>query len=171
LKPAGLKLPIGHLCRCKAGSLRPCEHSQDHPARSLAPPAVFEGDKGCEARTPHSEPASLNRYVLSADAKQPRCARVNTLKTTLEEALRLLQSLGGTEAVKQDPLIPNLLVFPPGTDLHDHALVKDGRLILQVRSRRKVEDDKEDDKKSGASDFDESAFGQETQHSISESVL
>lgn len=79
---------------------------------------------------------------VSADAKQPRYARVNTLKTTLEEALRLLQSLEGTEAVKQDPVIPNLLVFPPGTDLHDHALVKDGRLILQVRSRRKVEDDK-----------------------------
>ena len=33
---------------------------------------------------------------------------------------------------KVDPLLPDVLVFPPGTDLHDHPLVKEGRLILQV---------------------------------------
>jgi hypothetical protein len=86
---------------------------------------------------------------------------VNTLKTTLEEALRLLQSSEGTKVVKQDPLIPNLLVFPPRTDLHDHALVKDGRLILQVIPEESfLHDENEDDGKSGASDFDDSGFGQ-----------
>jgi putative methyltransferase len=31
-----------------------------------------------------------------------------------------------------DPLLPDVLVFPPGTDLHDHPLVQQGLLILQV---------------------------------------
>jgi hypothetical protein len=35
--------------------------------------------------------------------------------------------------VHVDELLPDLLVFPPGTDLHDHPLVTEGVLILQVR--------------------------------------
>ena len=31
-----------------------------------------------------------------------------------------------------DRHLPDVLAFPQGTDLHDHPLVKDGRLILQV---------------------------------------
>lgn len=31
-----------------------------------------------------------------------------------------------------DALLPDVLVFPPGTDLHDHPLVQQGVLILQV---------------------------------------
>ncbi len=31
-----------------------------------------------------------------------------------------------------DPLLPDLLAFPPGTDLHDHPLVASGALVLQV---------------------------------------
>jgi putative methyltransferase len=31
-----------------------------------------------------------------------------------------------------DDLLPDLLVFPPGTDLHDHPMVAAGELILQV---------------------------------------
>ena len=34
--------------------------------------------------------------------------------------------------VEVDDLLPDVLAFPEGTDLHDHPLVKDGRLILQV---------------------------------------
>lgn len=30
-----------------------------------------------------------------------------------------------------DDVVPSLLVLPAGTDLHDHAMVKDGRLVLQ----------------------------------------
>ncbi|CAN0547689.1 unnamed protein product, partial [Ectocarpus sp. 8 AP-2014] len=33
--------------------------------------------------------------------------------------------------VQVDGVVPSLLVLPPGTDLHDHAMVKDGRLVLQ----------------------------------------
>lgn len=39
---------------------------------------------------------------------------------------------GGAQAVHVDDLLPDVLLFPPGTDLHDHPLVLDGRLILQV---------------------------------------
>jgi 25S rRNA (cytosine2278-C5)-methyltransferase len=34
--------------------------------------------------------------------------------------------------VRVDDLLPDLLLFPPGTDLHDHPMVADGRLVLQV---------------------------------------
>lgn len=30
-----------------------------------------------------------------------------------------------------DAVVPSLLVLPPGTDLHEHAMVKEGRLVLQ----------------------------------------
>ena len=33
-----------------------------------------------------------------------------------------------------DELLPDVLIFAAGTDLHDHPLVADGRLILQVRT-------------------------------------
>jgi hypothetical protein len=36
--------------------------------------------------------------------------------------------------VQQDALLDDVLLFPPGTDLHEHPLVKDACLILQVRS-------------------------------------
>ena len=29
-------------------------------------------------------------------------------------------------------MVPDLLVLPPGTDLHDHPLVKNGSIFLQV---------------------------------------
>ena len=35
-----------------------------------------------------------------------------------------------------DELLPDVLVFAAGTDLHDHPLVTDGRLILQVGACR-----------------------------------
>lgn len=34
--------------------------------------------------------------------------------------------------VEVDPLLPDVLVFPPRADLHDHPLVQNGSLILQV---------------------------------------
>ncbi|KPA85287.1 hypothetical protein ABB37_01628 [Leptomonas pyrrhocoris] len=34
----------------------------------------------------------------------------------------------------QDPIVPQLLVFPPGTDLHAHPAVRSGQLILQDRA-------------------------------------
>ena len=66
-----------------------------------------------------------------------RHARVNALKISTEAATRALSRL--RPAI--DPHVPNLLVFPPGTDLHDHPMVRDGRLILRAKlvpSRRGV---------------------------------
>lgn len=37
------------------------------------------------------------------------------------------------QQVQKDGLVPNLLVLPPGTDLHDHPLVTDGSIFMQVR--------------------------------------
>ena len=37
-------------------------------------------------------------------------------------------------AVLADPLLPSLLVLPPGTNLHGHPLVERGELILQDRA-------------------------------------
>lgn len=69
-------------------------------------------------------------------AKIPRYARVNRVLDTVESVVR---SLSGD--VKQpcvpptrDAHIPSLLRFPPGTDLHDHVLVTEGRLILQDKA-------------------------------------
>lgn len=94
--------------------------------------------------------------------QHPRYARVNTLKASMQEVLAQLQAepssqaaaAGGNNAdntnntnkssssrqsgggyadvVAVDGLLPDLLVFPPGTDLHDHPLVEEGVLILQV---------------------------------------
>jgi hypothetical protein len=46
-------------------------------------------------------------------------------------ALQCLQAEGHS-SVARDPLIPDLLQLPPGTDLHAHKMVQDGRLVLQV---------------------------------------
>ncbi|KAL8571960.1 hypothetical protein ACOMHN_026172 [Nucella lapillus] len=83
----------------------------------------------------------------------PRYARVNLLKTTVQEAVAMFTAEGwqwrgglnletfpeDLEALAQegfgsDPLIPDLLIFPPGTELHDHPWVKGGCLLLQDRA-------------------------------------
>ena len=46
--------------------------------------------------------------------------------TKTHKAASVLQDL------RVDPLLPDVLVFPPKTDLHDHPVVQNGRLILQV---------------------------------------
>ncbi|KAF8073135.1 NSUN5 [Scenedesmus sp. PABB004] len=88
-------------------------------------------------------------------APHPRHARVNTLKASVAEVLAQLRAppdgrpakrargaagaggggaaAAGLAAVRVDELLPDLLVFPPGTDLHDHPLVEAGVLVLQVR--------------------------------------
>lgn len=30
-------------------------------------------------------------------------------------------------------MVPDMLVLPPGTDLHNHSLVMDGKVFLQVK--------------------------------------
>lgn len=36
------------------------------------------------------------------------------------------------QQVQKDDLVPHLLVLPPGTDLHDHPLVMNGSIFMQV---------------------------------------
>lgn len=75
----------------------------------------------------------------------PRYARVNTLKASVADVLHQLQQQAAASAGQgtgkqqrclQEPLVdellPDVLMFPPGTDLHDHPLVQQGVLILQV---------------------------------------
>eukprot|EP01018_Ginkgo_biloba_P010642 Gb_29746 [translate_table: standard] len=62
---------------------------------------------------------------------KPRYVRVNTLKVDVESALKTLQK---AVEVKQDDLISDLLVLPPGTDLHSHPLVMNGELFLQGKA-------------------------------------
>ena len=68
--------------------------------------------------------------ALAEVPSHSRHARVNALKISTEAAMRALSRL--RPAI--DPHVPNLLVFPPGTDLHDHPMVRDGRLILQGKA-------------------------------------
>ena len=39
------------------------------------------------------------------------------------------------QEVQRDSLLSDVLSFPAGTDLHDHPLVKEGCVILQVNPR------------------------------------
>ncbi|KAG1662267.1 hypothetical protein FOA52_002156 [Chlamydomonas sp. UWO 241] len=76
----------------------------------------------------------------------PRWARVNTLKEggTVDGVLALLaepprdkwpqRHWAARTDVRVDKLLPDLLAFPPGTDLHDHPLVTEGVLILQSKA-------------------------------------
>lgn len=36
------------------------------------------------------------------------------------------------EQVQKDDMVPDLLILPRGTDLHDHPLIKNGSLFIQV---------------------------------------
>lgn len=58
-----------------------------------------------------------------------RSARVNLLKLSVKDAIQLLEK--ENMQVSVDPYLPDVLQFPPDTDLHNHPLVVDKRLILQ----------------------------------------
>ncbi|OQU84637.1 hypothetical protein SORBI_3004G092600 [Sorghum bicolor] len=60
---------------------------------------------------------------------KPRFLRVNTLKITTES---VIEELNKIHMVDKDDMIPDMLVLPPGTDLHNHPLVTDGKVFLQV---------------------------------------
>lgn len=85
----------------------------------------------------------------SAGGHLPRYVRVNTLKTTVEDVVEYLRRDGFCyqgQAFKLDDLtlrkkdfvrdchLPELLVFPPKTDFHDHFLYKAGHIILQDKA-------------------------------------
>lgn len=89
------------------------------------------------------------RIQHPAGDQLPRYVRVNTLKTTVEDAVDYLKRDGFSylgQAARLDDLnlkgktfvmdlhLPELLVFPPKTDFHDHFLYKAGHIILQDKA-------------------------------------
>ncbi|XP_077247842.1 S-adenosyl-L-methionine-dependent methyltransferases superfamily protein isoform X2 [Tasmannia lanceolata] len=71
----------------------------------------------------------LLQYTQSPDISKPRYVRVNSLKLDIESAF---QELGKLYTVTKDDIVPDLLVLPSGTDLHDHPLAINGSVFLQV---------------------------------------
>ncbi|KAI3803226.1 hypothetical protein L1987_31375 [Smallanthus sonchifolius] len=69
------------------------------------------------------------------DVKKPRYVRVNTLKLDVETAMF---ELGKENVVQKDDMIPELLVLPPGTDLHNHPLVTNGSVFMQGKASSMV---------------------------------
>ena len=80
----------------------------------------------------------------AVQANQPRYVRANHIRTSFDDLIAEFKSEGWrfTEPVTvpsdgcfhKDPLIKDLLVFPPGTDFHAHAIIKDGRAVLQDKA-------------------------------------
>lgn len=79
----------------------------------------------------------------------PRYVRVNTLKTSVEDAVDYLKREGfmyqgqartvadftlKAKNFAQDMHIPEILIFSPKTDFHDHFLYKAGHFILQDKA-------------------------------------
>ena len=91
---------------------------------------------GATASTPRTPPRPRE---LARPPPAPRSARVNLLRWSVTDALAWLAKPPtgagvGALAARVDPVLPDVLVFAPGTDLHAHPLVDDGRLVLQSRS-------------------------------------
>uniref|UniRef100_A0A803PPZ8 SAM-dependent MTase RsmB/NOP-type domain-containing protein n=1 Tax=Cannabis sativa TaxID=3483 RepID=A0A803PPZ8_CANSA len=70
-----------------------------------------------------------------ADVSKPRYVRVNTLKLDVESAQ---QELEKKFSVQKDDVVPDLLILPPGTDLHNHPLVMNGSIFLQGKASSMV---------------------------------
>ncbi|XP_042333308.1 28S rRNA (cytosine-C(5))-methyltransferase [Sceloporus undulatus] len=104
------------------------------------------------ARLKVQKKVSNNQDLLAAAAAPanlllPRYARVNALKTRVEDAVDYFkrqgyayQGKGDAKALAEgkrfllDPFFPDLLAFPPQTDLHLDQLYQAGHLILQDKA-------------------------------------
>ncbi|KAM0944768.1 putative 16S rRNA (cytosine(967)-C(5))-methyltransferase [Dioscorea sansibarensis] len=76
----------------------------------------------------------LTKYQTPVSSK-PRYVRVNTLKMDIDSAMH---ELGKATTVMKDDLVPDMLVVPTGTDLHDHPLVMSGSVFLQGKASSMV---------------------------------
>lgn len=107
------------------------------------------------ARMKVKQKVSRNEDLLPARVQQsagdqlPRYVRVNTLKTTVDDAVDYLKrdgfsylgqasrlddvSLKGKDFVR-DLHLPEVLAFSPKTDFHDHFLYKAGHVVLQDKA-------------------------------------
>ncbi|KAL7599869.1 hypothetical protein Lser_V15G23465 [Lactuca serriola] len=77
----------------------------------------------------------MSQYKIPADVKKPRYVRVNTLKLDVETAV---SELSKDNMVEKDDMIPDLLVLPPATDLHNHPLVTNGSVFMQGKASSMV---------------------------------
>ena len=68
--------------------------------------------------------------ALAAVPTHSRHVRVNTLKLSVDDATRRL----ARHRPRRDAHVSNLLVFDPGTDLHDHPMVRSGEIVLQGKA-------------------------------------
>jgi putative methyltransferase len=78
---------------------------------------------------------STNEDLLPFENRQqqiqlPRYVRINTLLCKEEERDHFIQEY----QAKLDSDVKDLLVLPPGTELHEHILVQQGKLILQDKA-------------------------------------
>lgn len=70
----------------------------------------------------------------------PRYVRVNTLRTSVSDAIAVLQrevtqlKKAGGAGIDEDPMVPGLLRLPPKTSLHSSPMVQSGALVLQDRA-------------------------------------
>lgn len=110
--------------------------------------------KAALARIKVRQGVSKNHDLIPARVQEredllPRYVRVNTLRMSVEDAVDYLKREGFTykgQAAKledfnlkgkqfvQDNDIPEILVFSPKTDFHDHFLYKAGHIILQDKA-------------------------------------
>lgn len=105
------------------------------------------------ARMKVKQKVSKNEDLLPRNTKQPvqlpRYVRVNTLKTTVDDVVDYLKRdglsyLGHASRMEdltlkekeflRDMHLPELLVFSPRTDFHEHFLYKSGHIILQDKA-------------------------------------
>lgn len=85
----------------------------------------------------------LNSVDMPLYIKKPRYVRVNSLKMTLSDAISYLLEEGwnqrecaestelGQNDFSLDNFVEDLLIFPSGTEFHNHPLYLDGSFVLQ----------------------------------------
>ncbi|EPY22919.1 methyltransferase [Strigomonas culicis] len=131
-------------------------HIVPRSSESMDTSAFDEGEAGSTGKRARDggdvdgeEEAMASGGVAAASLRLPRYARVNTLKIDAETLVQRLRSAAAEKRKQQqtvakagrilpdftrDPVVPDLLVFPSGTDLHAHPAVRGGQLVLQDRA-------------------------------------
>ncbi|KAJ8771240.1 hypothetical protein K2173_026128 [Erythroxylum novogranatense] len=69
------------------------------------------------------------------DISKPCYVRVNTLRLDVDSAL---QEFEKQFLVQKDDLLPDLLILPPHTDLHNHHLIANGSVFIQGKASSMV---------------------------------
>jgi 16S rRNA C967 or C1407 C5-methylase (RsmB/RsmF family) len=140
---------VGHVVRCVHVRVHVCVRISSHPMRAdISCMHTVTASERSHSPTALSTPrhAPLHQEKI----RLPRYVRVNTLKTTLDEAIKHYEMRGyrltptasasggnllnpGKGTMVVDEQIPNLLALPAGCSLHRDPLVERGAVILQDR--------------------------------------